>query len=148
MLDIIKRNKGVSGCLHSFLFQTRRLRRREKMEILGTPQTPAEGDALCTPSFRNTPDPGRGRCFCTPSFRNIPDPGKGLRPLHPYYATGWRIASISTFATSGRENSRGGISPACNIWRTFVPLRVTWSSLLCGQVFDEAIESQARQKKV
>ena len=42
-----------------------------------------------------------------------------------YYATGWRMASISTFATSGRENSRGGISPACNIWRTFVPLSVT-----------------------
>lgn len=47
-------------------------------------------------------------------------------PLYSrFYATGWRIASMSTFATSGRENSRGGISPACNIWRTFVPLNVT-----------------------
>src|SRR5436309_9722823 len=64
------------------------------------------------------------------------------------YATGWRIASMSTLATSGRENSRGGISPACNIWRTLVPLRVTCCSLPCGQVLEEAIESQARQKKV
>src|SRR5436190_24370893 len=64
------------------------------------------------------------------------------------YATGWRMASMSTLANSGRENSRGGISPACNIWRTFVPLRVTCSSLPWGQVFAEAIESQVRQKKV
>src|SRR5712691_752851 len=65
-----------------------------------------------------------------------------------HQVTDWRIASINTVATSGRENSRGGISPACNIWRTFVPLSVTWYSLPCGHVFDDAIASHARQKKV
>ena len=36
-----------------------------------------------------------------------------------------RYASISTSATSGRENSTGGSSPAASISRTFVPLRKT-----------------------
>ena len=144
MLDNIKRNKGVSP-----LFQTCRLRRREKKEKLGTPQTPAEGCALCTPAFRsNTEHRQKAAPSALLLFGATPDTDSRLLPLHTAYATGWRMASISTFATSGRENSRGGISPACNIWRTFVPLRVTWSSPLCGQVFDEAIESQVRQKKV
>src|SRR5262249_45215191 len=51
-----------------------------------------------------------------------------------------RYASIRTSATSGRENSTGGSSPAASSSRTFVPLRKTWSSAGCGHVFELAID--------
>src|SRR5437762_3177114 len=59
-------------------------------------------------------------------------------PCHP----GHRYASMSTSATSGRENSTGGNSPLPSISRTFVPARNTWSSPECGHVFALAIEPQ------
>src|SRR5205823_5693105 len=59
---------------------------------------------------------------------------------------GHRYGSINTLATSGRENSAGGSSPAASSSRTFVPDRKTWSSPPCGQVFGVAICPQTRQK--
>ena len=47
-------------------------------------------------------------------------------------------------ATSGRENSCGGRSPARSISRTFVPERETRSSSLWGHVFGDAIPSHLR----
>ena len=41
-----------------------------------------------------------------------------IEDLHIFYTAECCIASINTLATSGRENSRGGISPICSIWRT------------------------------
>src|SRR5690606_711885 len=58
-----------------------------------------------------------------------------------------RAASIRMRATSGRENSGGGSSPAASMARTLVPLRKTCSSLPCGQVLAVAMLPHVRQKK-
>lgn len=49
------------------------------------------------------------------------------------------IPSISTCATSGRENCGGGLIPSRSISRTLVPERWTCSDLSCGQVLLEAM---------
>src|SRR6266508_2134832 len=54
-------------------------------------------------------------------------------------------ASISTWATSGRENSTGGNCPALNNSRTFVPDKVTCADVSCGHVLLEAIAAHVRQ---
>src|SRR5436190_16468470 len=64
-------------------------------------------------------------------------------PCHP----GHRYASMSTSATSGRENSTGGNSPLPSISRTFVPDRNTCCSLSCGHVFADAIDPHDRHQK-
>ncbi len=65
---------------------------RNKKEFLGTPQTPAEGFALCTPdeSPKGTVitlpgGPVEDEALCTPDesdFRNISDPGRAAVPLY------------------------------------------------------------------
>src|SRR5207302_11372250 len=55
-------------------------------------------------------------------------------------------AAMRTSATSGRENSTGGSTPAASSSRTFVPERKTYSSPPCGHVFGVAICPQTRQK--
>src|SRR5205823_5664472 len=67
-----------------------------------------------------------------------------VRVREPFHQA--RYASISTLATSGRENSTGGNWPAASSSRTFVPLRKTWSWEGCGHVFALAIDPHVRHQ--
>ncbi len=79
-------------------------------------------DSTVMLSYAKHLDAHRGRPFAAAQgdtvrqLRLMPIEG-----LHIFYTAECCIASINTLATSGRENSRGGISPICNIWRTLEP---------------------------
>src|SRR5215211_6406976 len=71
--------------------------------------------------------------------------GEALVVAHPIPSL---YASIRISATSSRENSCGGLSPASSISRTFVPDRNRWDSCGCGHVFDEPIPSHSWHQNV
>ncbi len=66
--------------------------------------------------------------FLSSSFFRAKTPGSAKPARVPNRSHPFFIASISIAATSGRENSRGGISAFANISRTFVPESVTCSA--------------------